>query len=59
MRFLLEILSSLKAIKSIFKGHVINRILHSWPFHIVMNKTIFVINIIIYICLQHSNVLCV
>ena len=38
MRFLLEILSSLKAIKSIFKSHMINRILHSWSFHMKFMK---------------------
>ena len=38
MVFLLEMLSSLKAIKSIFKSHMINRILHSWSFHMKFMK---------------------
>ena len=38
MRFLLEILSILKAIISSFKGHIINRILHSWSFHMKFMK---------------------
>ena len=38
MRFLLEILSISKAIKSVFKSHMINRILHSWSFHIKFMK---------------------
>ena len=42
MRFLLEILSSLKAIKSIFKSHIINRILHSWSFHMKFMKARFI-----------------
>ena len=33
MRFLIEIIFILKAIKYHFKGHMINRILHSWSFH--------------------------
>ena len=33
VRFLFEILSILKAITFSFKGHMINRILHSWSFH--------------------------
>ena len=38
MRFLLEILSTLKAIKSSFKDHMINRILHLWSFHMKFMK---------------------
>ena len=40
MRFLLEILSVLKAIQSnlILKGHMINRILHSWSIHMNIMK---------------------
>ena len=38
MRFLLEILSILKAINPILKGHMINRILHSWSFHMKFIK---------------------
>ena len=33
MRFLIEILFILKAVKSQFKSHMINRILRSWSFH--------------------------
>ena len=33
-----EILSTLKAIKSSLKGHMINRIFHSWSFHIKFIK---------------------
>ena len=36
MRFYIEIMFILKAIKSHFKG--INRILHSWPFHMTEAK---------------------
>ena len=38
MRFLLEILSILKAFNTILKGHMINRILHSWSFHMKFMK---------------------
>ena len=38
VRFLLEILFILKAIKSILKSHMINRILHSWSFQIKLMK---------------------
>ena len=38
VRFLLEILSILKAIKSILKGHMTNIILHSWSFHMKFMK---------------------
>ena len=38
MRFLLEILSILKAIKASFKDHMMNRILHSWLFHMKFTK---------------------
>ena len=38
MRFLLEILSILNAIKSILKGHMMNRILHSCSFHMKFMK---------------------
>ena len=31
--FFFEIMSTLKAIKALLKGHMINRILHSWSFH--------------------------
>ena len=34
----IEILFILKAIKSHFKGHMINRILHSWSFHMKFMK---------------------
>ena len=33
MRFLIEILSISKAVNPILKRHMINRILHSWSFH--------------------------
>ena len=36
------------------------KVLESWPGHesgTVMHKTIFVINIILHMCLQHSNTL--
>ena len=33
MHFSVEILSILKAKKALLKGHMINRILHSWSFH--------------------------
>ena len=36
--FLVEIMFIFKAIKSHFKGHVINRILHSWSFHMKFMK---------------------
>ena len=38
MRFVIEIMLIFKAIKSHFKGHVINRILHSWSFHMKFMK---------------------
>ena len=38
MRFLFEILSILKAIKSSLKGHMINRISHSLSFHMKFMK---------------------
>ena len=38
MRFHIELISILKAIKSLSKGHMINRILHSWPFHMKFIK---------------------
>ena len=38
MRFLIETMFILKAIKSHFKGHRINRILHSWSFHMKFMK---------------------
>ena len=37
-RYLLEILSIFKAINLILKGHMINRILHSWSFYIKCMK---------------------
>ena len=36
--FFVEILSTLKAIKTFLKGHMINRILHSWSFHMKFIK---------------------
>ena len=36
--FHIELMSILKAIKSRFKGHLINRILHSWSFHMKFMK---------------------
>ena len=36
--FLLEILFILKTIKYHLKGHMINRILHSWSFHMEFMK---------------------
>ena len=41
MRFLLTIVSILKAIKSSFKGHMINRSLHSWSFQMKFMKRAF------------------
>ena len=38
MRFLIEKMFILKAIKYHFKGHMINRILHSWSFHMKYMK---------------------
>ena len=38
MRFLAEIMLILWAIKSQLKGHILNRILHSWSFHIKFMK---------------------
>ena len=38
MRFLIEIMLNLKVIKFILKGHMINRILHSWSFHMKFMK---------------------
>ena len=40
MRFLLEKWYILKAIKSILKGHMINRILRSWSFHMKIMKLV-------------------
>ena len=36
--YFVELLSTLKAIKTLLKGHMINRILHSWSFHVKFNK---------------------
>ena len=36
--FFVEIMSTLKVIKTILKGHMINRILHSWSFHMKFIK---------------------
>ena len=36
--FFVEILSTLKAIKTHLKGNMINRILHSWSFHMKFIK---------------------
>ena len=36
--FTFEQLSTLKAIKSNLNGHIINRILHSWSFHMKFMK---------------------
>ena len=38
MRFLTEIMCSLNAIKTILEGHMINKILHSWSFHMKFMK---------------------
>ena len=38
MRFHIEVMFILKAIKSHLKGHMINRILHSWSFHMKCMK---------------------
>ena len=38
MRFHIELIFILMAIKSRFKGNMINRILHSWSFHIKCMK---------------------
>ena len=38
IRFLLELMFILKAIKSCLKGHMINRILHEWSFHMKFVK---------------------
>ena len=38
MRFLTEIMFIFKAINSNLKGHMINRILHSWSFHMEFMK---------------------
>ena len=38
MHFLIEIMLLLKAIKSFLKGHMINRILHEWSFHMKFMK---------------------
>ena len=38
IRFLAEIILILKAIKLHLKGHMINRILHSWSFHMKFMK---------------------
>ena len=38
MRFLIEIIFILKAIKYHFEGHMINRVLHSWSFHMKFMK---------------------
>ena len=37
MQFFIEIMSTLKAIKSHLKGHMINRILHSWSVHMKLS----------------------
>ena len=41
MRFLIEIMFILKAIKSVLKGQMINRILHSWSFLMKFMKRAF------------------
>ena len=38
MQFLIETMSTLKAIKSYSNSHVINRILHSWSIHMKFIK---------------------
>ena len=38
MGFPIEIMFIFKVIKSILKGHMINRILHSWSFHMKFMK---------------------
>ena len=38
MHFLIEIKLILKAIKSSLKGHMINKILHSWSFYMKFMK---------------------
>ena len=38
MLFFVEIMSTLKAKKALLKGHMINRILHEWSFHMKFIK---------------------